>query len=136
MALHITLNNGQKKSEIAELVERMSGQSLAACYQCGNCTGSCPVSEMDLPPSQIIRFLQLGQDEKVMSANSMWVCVACLQCYSRCPKCINPSGILEALRRISLQRGQEPAPVKALSSEFIKHSPQQAIVAGFRKLVP
>lgn len=131
------LNHGRNNNGLGELVERMSGQSLSRCYQCGNCTGSCPVGqEMELPISQVIRLLQLGQEEKVMAANSMWVCVACLQCYSRCPRCINPSGILEALRRISLQEGREPAPVKKLPSNFIKRSPQQAIVAGFRKLVP
>lgn len=135
--MRIALSDGLIESELIQQVERISGQELARCYQCGNCTGSCPVAyAMDLPPSQVIRLLQLGQTEAVMKANSMWVCVACLQCYSRCPKCLNPSSILEALRRINLRNGKEPYPIESISSEFIRRSPQQAIVAGFRKLVP
>ncbi|MFQ5949544.1 MAG: 4Fe-4S dicluster domain-containing protein [Nitrospiria bacterium] len=135
--MRITLNDGQVKSDFVQQVERVSGQDLSHCYQCGNCTGTCPVAqEMDLPPTQVIRLLQLGQENLVMDANSMWVCVSCLQCFSHCPKCLDPSSIMEALRRISLRNGKEPFPVEEIPSEFMRRSPQQAIVAGFRKLVP
>lgn len=135
--MRITLDNGLVKSEFVQQLERISGEDLSRCYQCGNCTGSCPAAyAMDVPPSEVIRLLQLGQEKAVMEANSMWVCVSCLQCYSRCPKCLNPAGILEALRRISLRNGKEPYPIEGISGEFIRRSPQQAIVAGFRKFVP
>ncbi len=135
--MRITLNDGLIKSEFVQQVEQISGQELSRCYQCGNCTGSCPVAfAMDLPPSQVIRMLQLGQVDAVMKANSMWICVSCLQCSSRCPKCLDPAAILEALRRISLRNGEENYPVKGISPDFICQSPQQAIVAGLKKLVP
>lgn len=117
-------------------VERESGEDLSRCYQCGNCSGSCPVSyAMDVPVSQVIRLVQLGQDQAVWRANSMWLCVSCLQCQARCPKCLDPSRVMEALRRMSLRQGRQPVTLGQLSGEFVARSPQQAVVAGFRKLM-
>ena len=81
-------------------------------------------------------MVQLGQEEAVLRSNAIWRCVSCLQCFSRCPKCVDLSRIMESLRRLSLRRGYEPVSVKALPDEFIRRSPQMALVAGFRKLVP
>jgi heterodisulfide reductase subunit C len=90
---------------------------------------------MEHGPSQVIRFLQLGKVEEVMKANSMWVCVGCLQCYSRCPKCVSAASLLEALRQMSLRKGEDREEIKDLPFPFLKGAPQQAIVSGFRKLV-
>jgi heterodisulfide reductase subunit C len=117
-------------------VERESGEDLSRCYQCGNCSGSCPVSfAMDIPVSQVIRMVQLGQEQTVLAANSMWLCVSCLQCQARCPKCLDPSRVMEALRRMSLRRGHRPVELSRVPGEFVERSPQQAVVAGFRKLL-
>lgn len=122
--------------EFLKQMERESGEDLSRCYQCGNCTGSCPVSfAMDIPVSQIIRMVQLGQEQAALQANSIWLCVSCLQCQSRCPKCLDPSKVMEGLRRLSLRQGHESIQFSTVPEEFIKRSPQQAIVAGFRKLI-
>jgi len=118
-------------------VERESGEDLSRCYQCGNCSGSCPVSdEMDIAVSQVIRLVTLGQEKTVLESNSMWVCVSCFQCQNNCPKCLDPSKLMESLRRLSLRKGHAPVEFSRISNDFIEKSPQQAIVAGFRKLVP
>lgn len=119
-----------------EQVERESGEDLSKCYQCGNCSGSCPVSfAMEIPVSQVIRFVQLGQEQTVLQANSMWLCVSCLQCQARCPKCLDPSKVMEALRRLSLRQGKGPVALAEVPDGFLERSPQQAVVAGFRKLL-
>ncbi len=134
--MKITLGAQQVKGEFVELVERTSGEDLSKCYQCGNCIGGCPVSyAMEIAPAQVIRMIQLGQEEAVLRSNSHWLCLSCLQCYSRCPKFVDLARIMEALRRLSLRRGSVPVEVRMLPEEFLKRSPQQAIVAGFRKLV-
>ena len=117
-------------------LQRISGEDFKKCYQCGNCTGGCPVSfAMDMGPSQVIRFLQLGKLDEVMNANSMWVCVGCLQCYSRCPKGVSAAAILEALRQTTLRKGTDFNKIKEVPLPFLKQAPQQAIVCGFRKFV-
>mgnify|MGYP001589572925 FL=1 len=118
------------------LIERVSGEDMKRCYQCGNCSGGCPVAyAMEVPPSQIMRFLQLGMTADVMNANSMWVCVGCLQCSSRCPQGVSVAGVLEGLRQITLRKGVDRTNVADIPVRFLEKAPQQAIVCGFRKFV-
>ncbi len=123
------------RSEIRQL-ERISGEEVKKCYQCGNCSGGCPVSyAMDLPPSQMIRKLQLGRYEEAADAESMWLCLGCMQCYSRCPKSVSAAKLFEALRQMTLRRGEDHEKVDELPMPLLKKAPQQALVCGFRKLV-
>ncbi|MCK4847053.1 MAG: 4Fe-4S dicluster domain-containing protein [Deltaproteobacteria bacterium] len=134
--MKLKLSGREINSASMEHLERVSGEDAKKCYQCGNCSAGCPVSyEMDMNPSEIIRFLQFGKIDDAMAANSMWVCVGCLQCYSRCPKGVSAASILEGLRQLTLRKGQDHDEVKDLPVEFIKKAPQQAIVSGFRKFV-
>ncbi|HZX36499.1 MAG TPA: 4Fe-4S dicluster domain-containing protein [Thermodesulfobacteriota bacterium] len=134
--MNIKLVNKALKSPEIELVEKVSSETIAKCYQCGNCTGGCPVSyAMDLPPTRMIRALQLGRFDEAASAESMWICVGCLQCYSRCPQGVSAANIFEALRQLSLRSGRDKKEIKDIPIEFLKKAPQQAIVCGFRKFV-
>ncbi|MEE8423308.1 MAG: 4Fe-4S dicluster domain-containing protein [Thermodesulfobacteriota bacterium] len=134
--MKITIGAKNLRSEFVQLLERMSGEDLSKCYQCGNCSGGCPVAfAMDVSPHHIIRLLQLGQEDAVLKANTMWLCVSCLQCYSRCPKFVDLSKILEALRQVGLRKGIDHIAVKKLPVDLLAKSPQQTLVAGFRKLV-
>lgn len=132
----IKLGKENLHSEFVRLIERISGEELANCYQCGNCTAGCPISfAMDFGPREIIRLLQLGQEDLVKNANSPWLCAGCLQCYCRCPKGVSAVKILEALRQITLRKGEDHTAIKEIPFPFMKNAPQQAIVCGFRKFV-
>jgi len=134
--MKITLSKGDISSARVEHIERVSGETMKRCYQCGNCSGGCPVSfAMDIPPSQVMRMLQLGRVDEVMEANSMWLCVGCLQCYQRCPQGVSVAATLEGLRQITLRTKGDHDSVKDLPFPFLKKAPQQAIVCGFRKFV-
>ncbi len=134
--MRIKLQNSNIGSEFVKYIERISGETAMRCYQCGNCTGGCPVSyKMDHGPSQIIRLMQIGQDEEIQKANSMWVCVGCMQCYSRCPQSVSAASIFESLRAQALRSDGDHTEIAELPKEFLKNAPQQAIVCGFRKFV-
>ena len=134
--MRIRLQNNNIGSEFVKYIERISGETVMRCYQCGNCTGGCPVSyKMDHGPSQIIRLMQIGQDDAVKKANSMWVCVGCMQCYSRCPQSVSAASIFESLRQQALRSGEDHTEIAEMPKEFLKNAPQQAIVCGFRKFV-
>lgn len=85
-----------------------TGVKVANCYQCGKCSGGCPLnSEMDYPPSMIMRMLQYNtpqMDEKVLSSYSIWLCLSCEMCYQRCPMEMNVPAVMDALRQESLRR--------------------------------
>ncbi len=87
-------------------VEERSGQNLDLCYQCGKCTAGCPYTfTYDLTVSQIMRLLQMGQKEKVLSCKSIWRCATCESCTTRCPNSIDVAKIMDVLRHIARQEG-------------------------------
>ncbi|MBW7957589.1 MAG: 4Fe-4S dicluster domain-containing protein [Deltaproteobacteria bacterium] len=134
--MKISLSNADVQSKGVARVERLSGEDLKKCYQCGNCSAGCPVSyKMEIPPTRVMRMLQLGKLDEVKAANSMWLCVGCLQCYSRCPKGCSVAAVLEAMRQDALREGGDRVEVKDLPMPLLKKAPQQAIVCGFRKFV-
>lgn len=134
--MKIKLSNSDIQSVEVRRLERISGEDVKRCYQCGNCSGGCPVSyAMEIPPTKVMRFLQLGNIEEVRAANSMWLCVGCLQCYSRCPQGVSVAAILEGMRQDVLRKGESRTEVAEVPFPFLKKAPQQAIVCGFRKFV-
>lgn len=94
---------------VAQEVERLSGQKVMACYQCGACTSSCPVAfTMELKPNQVMRLLQLGELEGVLRANTAWICASCYNCTVECPRGIRVTGVMYALRELGMRRGILP----------------------------
>lgn len=54
-------------------VEQVAGVS-SPCYQCNRCTAGCPmVFAMDLTPAQFVHALRLGEEEKVLHSDAIWV---------------------------------------------------------------
>ena len=60
---------------------------------------------MDTPPTRLIRLLQLGHAEAALRAQSIWQCVSCQTCATRCPKSVDCAGVMDALRQLSVERG-------------------------------
>jgi heterodisulfide reductase subunit C len=56
--MKITIESLSKtKNPFLEQVERETGEDLSRCYQCGNCSGSCPVSdEMEIPVMEDVGY--------------------------------------------------------------------------------
>ena len=116
-------------------VEERSGQNLMTCYQCGNCSAGCPAAfAMDLLPSQLVRLIQLGQEEEVMSSRTVRLCASCLTCTVRCPRGVDFARIVEALRFIALKRGEDLCGPSEIPEDLLERMPQQGLVGGFRKL--
>jgi len=120
--------------ELAEKVRSMSGVDVLSCYQCGLCSGSCPVRfAMDLSPTQVIRLVQLGAVERILSSNTFWICSTCFNCEAKCPRKINITKVMEALRQMMLRREQDQILVRAIPKEELRVLPPIALVSNFRK---
>jgi heterodisulfide reductase subunit C len=85
------------------------------CYQCGKCTAGCPVADaMDLAPSQLVRLAQTGDLTRAMTSIAIWRCVACQTCSDRCPKGVDVASVMDALRQLSVTRGDLPDQVRRI----------------------
>lgn len=72
------------------------------CYQCGKCSAGCPSCyAMDMGPRKIIRAVQLGLKEEALNSNSIWVCLFCYTCSSRCPLEIDIGKVMESCRTLA-----------------------------------
>lgn len=121
--------------DFVDKIERLSGQDLLACYQCGKCSAGCPMARyMDILPNQMIRFAQLGLEEELLSSEAIWLCVSCLTCNSRCPKGVRIAEVIEAARQIRLRTRQDRLDVRALDNSSLAAIPPIALIGGMRKL--
>ena len=97
------------KPDLARRVQEELGQNVYLCYQCIKCTSGCPVGEFfDWQPNQIMRALQLGQEDIALEAQTPWLCASCQTCTTRCPQNLDITAIMEFLTREAVARGIEP----------------------------
>jgi heterodisulfide reductase subunit B len=88
---------------LAQKIQDELGQNVYLCYQCVKCTSGCPVSEyFDWQPHQVMRALQLGQEDIALHSQSPWLCAACQTCTTRCPQGLDIAAIMEYLTREAL----------------------------------
>jgi heterodisulfide reductase subunit C len=88
--------------DFAAEVERASRANLAACLQCAKCSSGCPVTaRADFPPHALLRLVQLGQRNEVLSSRMIWQCTSCQTCLTRCPQKVDLAAMNDALRRMS-----------------------------------
>ncbi|MFI5329988.1 MAG: 4Fe-4S dicluster domain-containing protein [Desulfobaccales bacterium] len=94
-----------KLSLSAEVTERSSTE-LNRCYQCRSCGNGCPfVQAMDYTPNQVLRLVQFGLRQEVLSCKTIWVCVGCHTCSSQCPMGIDIAAIMDTLRLMAVEEG-------------------------------
>ena len=90
------------------VAEGGEGAAIAACMQCGTCSGGCTnIDLMDMSPRTLVLMVQRGEWEKVLKSNALWLCTSCYTCTSRCPRGVRPSDVIEAVKAIAIRQGVE-----------------------------
>jgi len=73
---------------------------IEKCFNCGNCTAICPLSEDNYPfPRGMIRYIQLGLQDRMAQSLDPWLCYYCGDCSTTCPKEAEPGETMMAARR-------------------------------------
>jgi quinone-modifying oxidoreductase, subunit QmoC len=84
-------------------IQRFGAADVSACFSCGTCTASCPLSESDATfPRRIIRYAQLGMKDALLSSKELWACYQCGECAETCPTQADPSEFMAATRRYAI----------------------------------
>ena len=101
---------------LAQRIQNELGENVYLCYQCVKCTSGCPVGQyFDWQPNQIMRALQLGQEDIALESDTPWLCASCQTCSTRCPQGLDITAIMEFLTREALARGLKP-PVREVDN--------------------
>lgn len=115
----------EKKHKVSDL-QSHTGVEVMRCYQCGKCTAGCVLaSEMNYPPSYLMRLLQTGSKEnynKILASNSIWLCLNCENCLGRCPMEIDIPKMMDYLRTQSIKENKlhpDSKPILAFHRAFL-----------------
>ena len=128
-----TLKEIKLTGKLVDEVLELCDENVFGCYQCGTCAAGCPfIEEMDLTPDEVIRQIILDNKE-VLKSKTIWLCSTCFICAERCPRDINITVLMEALRQILLRLSIDETEITCLSEEEKRNIPQMAFVSLFRK---
>ena len=98
------------KTGLAKRIQEELGENVYLCYQCVKCTSGCPVGDFfDWQPNQIMRAVQLGQEDIAFRAETPWLCASCQTCTTRCPQGLDIAAIMDFLTREAKAQGYEAA---------------------------
>ena len=99
----------QLSTELAERIQRETGENVFLCYHCVKCTSGCPLVEhFDLAPNQVMRAAQLGMEQVIFESKSPWLCASCQTCTTRCPQGIDIAKVMDFIISEALERGITP----------------------------
>lgn len=100
------------QSILGELEDGHTIEDLNVCYQCGTCSGGCPVAGI-VPEYHIRRIIKETREGKIDADNSfLWFCSTCYLCYERCPQDVKPIQIIHRITNLVSRKGCAPTPVK------------------------
>ncbi|MBU7032909.1 MAG: 4Fe-4S dicluster domain-containing protein [Theionarchaea archaeon] len=118
---------------LLEKVEELSGEKVFSCHKCGKCSAGCPIGTiMDIRPHQVIELVQ-ANDMTVLNSRTIWLCASCFQCATRCPKDVDLTRVMEALRLLILRSDIDQVQISHLKKEDLEDLPPVALVSNFRK---
>ena len=96
--------------------------NILLCFQCGTCTADCPIARFNdfYRPRKLIRMVQLGLKDELLSNDIIWLCSTCFTCIDHCPQDVGIANIVRALRNLTAREGEMPVVHKELASNILK----------------
>jgi heterodisulfide reductase subunit C len=98
--MNIVLSKG--KAKLAGDLQALTGVNPMLCYQCQKCTLGCPSAyAMRMKPHEMMRAIQLGFVEEIYWSGTIWICLSCETCNTRCPQAIDILRLINGLREMA-----------------------------------
>lgn len=99
----------QLRTDLAQRIQKETGENVFLCYQCVKCTSGCPLAEhFDLVPNQVMRAAQLGMEDLIFGSKTPWLCASCQTCTTRCPQGIDIARVMDFLVSEATAEGLKP----------------------------
>ena len=91
---------------LAEVNKKIHGVPLQSCYHCRKCTAGCPVAtHMEYNPNKVIKMIQNGKRDQVLNSKTIWLCLSCETCITRCPNQVDIARMMDVLRQMAIEEG-------------------------------
>ena len=88
-----------------KILQKLCGREMVNCFQCSKCTSGCTAMKLlELKPHEIVKLVNLGFVDELLSSDIIWTCVTCLKCVERCPQKASPYHVIIALRNLAVER--------------------------------
>jgi heterodisulfide reductase subunit C len=86
--------------ELLHEIKAYGAVGIEKCFNCGNCTGICPLTSDEHPfPRNMIRLVEMGMKDRILESTDPWLCYYCGECSETCPKGAEPAETMMAVRR-------------------------------------
>ena len=97
--------------DLSDLLRDAGYLEVSACIQCGTCSGGCPSGRRTAFKTRtLMKKVQLGLTEEVLSDKQLWFCSTCYTCLERCPRGVPITDAIIYLRNLAVQKGYIQAP--------------------------
>jgi heterodisulfide reductase subunit D len=119
------------EESLLKQVNERSGQTVQMCYHCHKCTAGCPAAfAMEYGPDRILRLIQFGQRERLLTSRDPWLCLGCEMCGAHCPNEIDIYEVMIALKEIAGEAGyrvDDCQQLRELLADYLVQRPEAVI---------
>jgi heterodisulfide reductase subunit D len=120
-----------KEKSFTDQVNDLSGQTIQLCYHCHKCTAGCPSAfAMEYGPDRILRLIQLGQRDRLLSSRDPWLCFSCEMCGAYCPNDIDINEVMIALKEIAGEEGyrvEDCQQLREILADYLLRRPEAVV---------
>jgi len=105
----------------SRIFDREELETVFACIQCGTCSGGCPAGRYtNMRTRKVIRSIQLGLRDGLLSSDDLWACATCYTCQERCPRNVKITDIIRIARNIAFESGYARKAHLYITRNFLK----------------
>jgi heterodisulfide reductase subunit C len=88
-----------------KVLRKLLGKDQTNCFQCMKCTSGCTALRLlELEPHRIVKLVNLGLVDELITSDIIWTCATCLKCVQRCPQKASPYHVIMMLRNLAIER--------------------------------